>query len=404
MSQGKKISMRLTIFLGVLAALAPLSTDMYLPALPVMNESFPVETSMIQMTLTMTMIGMAVGQVFAGPISDMLGRKRPLEIGMTLFAISSAGCVFAEDIYIFLAFRLFQGLSGSIGIIVARSVARDVSDGPELTKIFSMLMLVNGLAPILAPVIGGQILNFTSWRGIFVLLSAIGVILILSSIGFTETLPKSRRMSGIVKSFESFPYLLRDKYFLGHCLMQCFTYSAFFAYIAGSSFLFQDIYGISPQAYSLIFGGLGIVIMIFGTFPIRFAGKIPDVVMLGAGLAQAVIGAILLLLCILNKVEIYFAIAALVVLVPPISVIGATSFSLALRGHGNRAGAASALVGFFQTILGAVITPLVGIAGAMDARPMGFIILTGECLAFITFLALIYARHKKGQSIIDAQK
>lgn len=404
MSQGKKISLRLTIFLGVLAALAPLATDMYLPALPVMNEAFPVETSMIQTTLTMTMVGMAVGQIFAGPISDMLGRKRPLEIGMALFAISSAGCVFTEDIYIFLAFRLFQGLSGSIGIIVARSVARDVSDGPELTKIFSMLMLVNGLAPIISPVIGGQILNFTSWRGVFVLLAVIGLLLFFSSIGFNETLPESRRMSGIVKSFESFPYLLKDKYFLGHCLMLCFAFGAFFAYISGSSFLYQDIYGVSPQTYSLIFGGMGILIMIFGTFPIRFAGKIPDVVMLGASLTQALIGSILLLTCILNRAGIYLTTASLMILVPPISVIGATSFSLALRGHGNRAGAASALVGFFQTILGAVITPLVGIAGAMDARPMGFIILTGEILSILTFLALIYARHRKGQSIIDAQK
>ena len=403
MTQNERITFRLMAFLGMLAALAPLATDMYLPALPIMHESFPVETSVIQMTLTATMVGMAIGQIFAGPFSDMLGRKNPLIIGMTIFMLASIGCVFANSIEMFLAFRFLQGLFGSVGIIVARSVARDVSDGATLTKVFSMLMLVNGLAPILAPVVGGQILAFTTWHGVFVLLGIIGLALLISAIGFSETLPKSRRMKDIISSFESFPYLLRDKYFLGHCLLQCFAFGAFFGYIAGSSFLFQDIYGVSAQTYSFIFGGLGIIIMIFGTFPIRFAGKIPDVLMLGAALTQALIGASALLTCILTHAHIVATIISLVILVPPISVIGATSFSLALRGHGNRAGAASALVGFSSTILGAIVTPLVGIAGAMDARPMGIIILVGEIFAIAVFIGLIYARHKRGYQISQAQ-
>ena len=403
MAQNEKITFRLMAFLGMLAALAPLATDMYLPALPIMHESFPVETSVIQMTLTATMVGMAIGQIFAGPFSDMLGRKNPLIIGMTIFMLASIGCVFANSIEMFLAFRFLQGLFGSVGIIVARSVARDVSDGAALTKVFSMLMLVNGLAPILAPVVGGQILAFTTWHGVFVLLGIIGLALLISAIGFSETLPKSRRMKDIISSFESFPYLLRDRYFLGHCLLQCFAFGAFFGYIAGSSFLFQDIYGVSAQTYSFIFGGLGIIIMLFGTFPIRFAGKIPDVLMLGAALTQALIGASALLTCILTHAHIVATIISLVILVPPISVIGATSFSLALRGHGNRAGAASALVGFSSTILGAIVTPLVGIAGAMDARPMGIIILVGEIFAIAVFIGLIYARHKRGYQISQAQ-
>ena len=404
MAQNQRITLRLMTFLGMLAALAPLATDMYLPALPIMHESFPVETSVIQMTLTATMVGMAIGQIFAGPFSDMLGRKNPLIIGMTIFMLASIGCVFANSIEMFLAFRFLQGLFGSVGIIVARSVARDVSDGAALTKVFSMLMLVNGLAPILAPVVGGQILAFTTWHGVFVLLGIIGLALLISAIGFSETLPKSRRMKDIISSFESFPYLLRDRYFLGHCLLQCFAFGAFFGYIAGSSFLFQDIYGVSAQTYSFIFGGLGIIIMIFGTFPIRFAGKIPDVLMLGAALTQALIGASALLTCILTHAHIVATIISLVILVPPISVIGATSFSLALRGHGNRAGAASALVGFSSTILGAIVTPLVGIAGAMDARPMGIIILVGEIFAIAVFIGLIYARHKRGYQISHPQQ
>ena len=173
----KKSLLWLTVFLGTLAAMAPLSTDMYLPSLPFMPEEFGVGISMIQLTLTMTMAGMAIGQIFAGPISDMKGRRLPLIVGMGVFALSSLVCVFATSITVFLVFRFIQGLAGAAGIVIARAIARDICEGPQLTKFFSMLMLVNGLAPILAPVIGGQILLFTSWRGIFALLAVIGVLM-----------------------------------------------------------------------------------------------------------------------------------------------------------------------------------------------------------------------------------
>ncbi|MFA6848943.1 MAG: MFS transporter, partial [Selenomonadaceae bacterium] len=148
----------LTVFLGALAALAPLSTDMYLPSLPLMSEEFGAATSVIQLTLTMTMAGMAIGQIFAGPISDMKGRRTPLIFGMFIFALSTMVCVFATTMNVFLVFRFIQGLAGAVGIVIARAIARDLYEGPQLTKLFSMLMMVNGLAPILAPVIGGEIL------------------------------------------------------------------------------------------------------------------------------------------------------------------------------------------------------------------------------------------------------
>ena len=188
MTQENQVNkIHLAILLGFLAALAPLSIDMYLPALPTMNEEFNAGTSIIQMTLTMTMVGMAIGQLFAGPISDRFGRKYPLAVGMTFFTLSTVGCIFSDDIVHFLIFRFIQGLSGSFGIVVARAIARDIYKGAELTKFISLLMLVNGLAPILAPVIGGQILLFTHWRGIFVTLAIVGLLLILSSMAINET-------------------------------------------------------------------------------------------------------------------------------------------------------------------------------------------------------------------------
>lgn len=167
----------LIIFLGMMTAIAPLSTDMYLPALPEVQRDLNVSTSLVQLTLTMTTLGMALGQILAGPLSDLLGRRRPLFVGMLVFIAASFGCVLAEDIYIFLFFRFFMGFAGASGIVIARAIARDVCEGAELTRFFAVLMMVNGFAPIIAPVIGGQILLFADWRATFVLLTVIGVFL-----------------------------------------------------------------------------------------------------------------------------------------------------------------------------------------------------------------------------------
>ena len=154
----------MTVFLGIMTAMAPLSTDMYLPALPELGGDFGISASLTQLTLTMTMLGMAFGQIFMGPLSDRFGRKLPLLVGMIVFTAASAGACLSENITAFLVFRFLQGFSGASGIVIARAIARDVAEGPELTRFFAILMLVNGLAPIAAPVIGGQILRFTSWR------------------------------------------------------------------------------------------------------------------------------------------------------------------------------------------------------------------------------------------------
>lgn len=391
---------KLTILLGALAALAPLSTDMYLPALPLMHGEFNVEPSLIQMTLTMTMVGMAIGQIIAGPISDRYGRKIPLIIGMLAFALSTFGCMMSNSIWIFLAFRLLQGLSGAFGIVIARAIARDLTKGVELTKLFAMLMLVNGLAPILAPVVGGQILLLTSWRGVFALLAIIGLLLLMSSIKFDETLPKEMRALNMLSSFKNFGFLMKDSYFLGHCLMQCFFGASFFGYIAGSSFLFQNIYNVSPQVYSAIFGGIGALIALSGTLPAKFAGKIQDIKMLAWTIGQAIIGSIFFFGCVLFEAPMEYTLAALVVTIPTMSVFGATSFSLAMRKHGDMAGSASALIGFFSMISGGLMAPVVGIAGSHNALPMAIVMLVGYILSLIIFLKMIYSKHHRGYMLM----
>ena len=162
--QRQHLMIGLTVFLGMLAAIAPLSTDMYLPGLPAMMADFGVVPSMIQLTLTASMAGMAAGQIIAGPVSDDAGRRKPLFLGMAVFSLSSVACIFSPTIWLLLVSRFIQGFAGGAGIVIARAIARDVCRGTALTRLFSMLMLVNGIAPILAPVIGGQILRFSSWR------------------------------------------------------------------------------------------------------------------------------------------------------------------------------------------------------------------------------------------------
>ena len=398
MNSTRKI--RLTILLGCLTALAPLATDMYLPALPTMNNEFNVGTSLIQMTLSATMIGMALGQIFAGPISDMSGRKIPLVIGMSLFTLSSLGCMFASDIKIFLALRLIQGLTGAFGIVIARAIARDCTSGSELTRFFSMLMTVNGLAPILAPVIGGQILVFADWRGVFATLTLIGILLTVSTIRFEETLPKKLRAKNFSSSFKNFGDLTRDKYFLGHVLLQCAWFSVFFAYIAGSSFLFQDIYNVTPQTYSLIFGGLSCSLVVAGVLPMKLAGKISELKMLGWSVCQALVGGILFMLCVIAGASIELTILSLFVMIPMGSILGATSFSLSMRNHGKEAGAASAFLGSLPMLAGGLMTPLVGIAGNQNAMPMAIIILVGEILALVIFWKFIYSIHQRGERFL----
>ena len=393
MKMTRRSRMILIAFLGIMSAMAPLATDMYLPALPELSAEFSASTSATQLTLTMTLLGMAVGQIFLGPLSDMYGRKRPLFAGMVAFALVSAGCFYASSIEPFLALRFLQGFAGASGLVISRAIARDVAEGVELTRFMAILMLVNGLAPILAPVAGGQILAFSSWRIIFAVLAVIGVLLAVWTLKTRETLAKEERQKNMAASFHAFPALLRDRYFFGHCLVQCFIFASFFSYIAGSSFVFQNIYGISAQGYSLIFGGIGTGLFLVGGLPARLAGHVKDVTMLKASLLVPLVGSSLLLAAFLTGfAPLALVIVLLFITIVPLSVMGTASFSLALSRQGRNAGAASALIGFFSMALGGVMMPLVGIAGDATAIPMAGLMLAGYTLGALVF----YRRVKNG--------
>src|SRR6266702_6980044 len=246
----------LIIVLGALTAFGPMSIDMYLPAFPALTRHFHATEAQVQLTLTACLAGLALGQLLYGPVSDALGRRRPLYAGLAAYAAASALCVVAPSVTVLTGLRLVQGLGGAAGIVIARAVVRDLYSGVAAARFFSLLMLVTGLAPMLAPILGGLLLRFTSWRGVFIILAIIGTLLLLSAAtSLGETLPPERRQSGGIRiTLATFYRLLTNRSFIGYALPCGLAFAAMFAYISGSPFVLQTSYGISPQLFSIIFG------------------------------------------------------------------------------------------------------------------------------------------------------
>lgn len=385
----------LPVILGSLTAIAPLSIDMYLPSLPQLAGEFATTTSLVQLSLTACLLGIAVGQMFAGPLSDIYGRRKPLLIGVAIFTLSSLLCSFATSVWTFLALRLIQGLAGSAGIVIARAIARDLYSGYELTRFFAMLMLVNGAAPIMAPVLGGQIIAFSSWRGVFITLTLIGILMFISVLFWCkESLPCERRLSGGIKSsLTTFQCLLKQKYFMGHALMQGFAFSALFAYISGSPFILQNIYAVSPQVFGLIFGINGLGLIVAGQLTGRLSGRIPDEKLLHFGIWQAILGSFALMCSVIMQVSLTLVLIPLFFTVSSLAIVASSSFSLAMQPQGKMAGSAAALLGFCSNISGGLMAPLVGIAGSHNAIPMAAVILISEICAGICFWLMVQKKN-----------
>ena len=374
--------MQLILILGALSAFGPLSIDMYLPALPALTRAFGASASETQLTLSACLLGLALGQTISGPLSDALGRRRPLLIGLACYALASLLCALAPSVFALAALRLVQGVAGAAGIVIARAVVRDLHSGIAVARFFSLLMLVNGLAPILAPVFGGQLLRYTSWRGVFVTLAIIGILLFLAAAtGLRETLPAGRRQTGGIRTtLTTFRGLLTDHAFLGYALSCGLAFAAMFAYISGSSFVLQDIYGVSPQGFSLIFGSNALGLVVAGQVNGRLVGRVPPVRLLAAGLTTSAAGAVALLVVVISGVGLVGVLPSLFVVVASLGFVMPNAAALALSGHQRTAGSASALLGVLQYAIGAAAAPLVGIAGADTAVPMALVIATlGVC-------------------------
>jgi DHA1 family bicyclomycin/chloramphenicol resistance-like MFS transporter len=368
---GRRIQM--IFILGALTAIAPLSIDMYLPALPTLTRDLSTTATQAQLTLTACVVGLALGQVVAGPLSDALGRRRPLLVGMAAYSIVSLLCVVAPSVEALIALRLVQGAAGAAGIVIARAVVRDLHDGPAAARFFALLMLVNGLAPILAPVFGGQLLRVAPWRGVFGVLAALGAALCLAALlGLRETLPPERRGSGGARAtLATFRALLSDRLFVGYAVSGALAFAAMFTYISGSPFVLQDIYGLSPQMFSLVFGTNALGIVAAAQLGGRLTERVPLRGLLGAGLVTVAVGGVALAISVAAGLGLTGVLPALFLVVAGQGLILPNTAALAMSGRPrNVAGSASALLGLTQFAIGGAAAPLAGIAGSHTAVPM----------------------------------
>ncbi|NEA56799.1 multidrug effflux MFS transporter [Streptomyces sp. SID13666] len=383
-----------TLVLGGLTALAPLSMDMYLPALPKVTDALHSPAATIQLTLTACLAGMALGQLVVGPMSDKWGRRRPLLAGMVVYVIATAVCAFAPSAELLIAFRLFQGLAGAAGIVIARAVVRDLYDGVEMARFFSTLMLVSGVAPVIAPVIGGQVLRLTDWRGVFGVLTVIGVLLtLLVWRQLDETLaPADRHSGGLGQTLSAMRGLLADRVFTGYMLAGGFAFAALFAYISASAFVVQDIYGASPQTFSLLFGLNSVGLVAVGQLNGKvLIGRFSLDKALGVGLAVITLAAVALLVMasgMFGRVGLVPMAAGLFVLMSAMGLALPNTNALALMRTKHAAGSASALLGTTSFLIGAVVSPLVGIAGEHTAVPMAVVQLACALIAVGCFAGL----------------
>jgi MFS transporter, DHA1 family, multidrug resistance protein len=366
---------QLVVLLGALSTFGPLSMDMYLPGLPAMARDLSAPAWAAQLTITTSMLGLAGGQLVAGPISDTLGRRRPLLIGLAAYMAASVLCALAPNVWMLLLLRLAQGCAGAAGIVIARAIVRDLHEGVEAARFFAMLMLIGGLAPILAPIAGGQLLHVTDWRGIFVVLGAIGAALLLAAWWLlAETLPEGNRHGGgLVATVHVFGSLLRDRPFMGYVLSAGLTFAAMATYISGSPFVLQDIHGVSPQLFSLLFAINAGGIMLASQISRRLVARHGPRRLLDAAVTQGAIGGVGVLVSVVAGLGLAGLLPSLFVMVSSIGMVLPNAAALALADHPRTAGSASALLGLAQFAIGALAAPLAGVAGSHTALPMAIV-------------------------------
>jgi DHA1 family bicyclomycin/chloramphenicol resistance-like MFS transporter len=380
----------LPALLLLLTVFGPISMDLYLPALPALTRELSAATSIAQLTVTACLVGLAAGQLIAGPLSDRYGRRGILLVGIVAYAATSLLCAASPTVELLVAARLVQGVTGGVGIVIAQAAGRDVFSGPALIRFYARLTVVGGFAAIVGPLLGGLLSSVTDWRGLFVFLSAIGVgILAIAFFAFEETLPEvSRTTGGLRRTLHDFRTLLSDPVFLGAILNQGFLYAALFAYLAGATFVLQGVYGLSPLGYALAFGANSAGFMVFGYLAGRTSGRaLRGTLAVGVSVAGA--GALGLLAAGLVAMPLWVVLASLFLLAGGAAISAPPATTTALVAYPQIAGTASSLLGMVRFGFGGVAAPLVGLAGATSILPLGVVTVVSVALAGLAYLLLI---------------
>ena len=376
----------LVLLLGVLSAFGPFVVDLYLPSLPQLASFFETNASMTQLTLTTAMIGLALGQLLLGPLSDKFGRKKPLIISLVIYIISTVLIVFSPNIETMIVLRVIQGLSSAGSVVISRAVATDLYRGREMTRFFGLLMTINGLAPIISPILGSLLLEYISWKGVFVFLALIGVIVLIFSFRLKESLSVENRLQGsIFSTFLTFGVIIKNRLFMSYVGIQSFLLGSMFAYIAASPFILQSFYGLSAFIFSLCFGANGAALVIGA----NVGGKLPNRKALAIGIFAFVVAALYTIAVLIIQPHWLFVELGFFAMLLLMGITFPAISSLAMESERQYAGSASALLGFAPFFLGGVVSPLVGIGNIFYST--SFVILICALLALSIYWMI---RHK----------
>jgi MFS transporter, DHA1 family, multidrug resistance protein len=379
----------------LLTVFGPISMDLYLPLLPALTLELDAATSMAQLTVTACLIGLALGQLIAGPLSDRFGRRGPLMVGVIAYIVTSVWCAMSPSVELLIVARLMQGLAGGVGLVIAQAAGRDLYSGGALIRYFGRVTVLSGLAAIVGPLLGGLLATVTDWRGLFLFLAAIGgAILLAVLLLFTETLPgEHRTKGGFAQTGRDYRALLSDRRFVGAVLASGFANAAIFAYLAGATYVLQGIYGLSPQQYALAFGLNSAGFMVFGWLAGRATERWSIRGTLVVGLTICGLGALGLLAGGLTPMPIAVVVVSLLMMVSGVAVTTPPTTTLALAGYPQIAGTASSLLGMARFVFGGIAAPLVGIAGAATMLPLGIVTVVSIALAAASVSLLATRRH-----------
>ncbi|AXZ22706.1 multidrug effflux MFS transporter [Staphylococcus warneri] len=394
--QSKKQSPIFVIILGALTAIGALSIDMFLPGLPEIKNDFHTTTSNAQLTLSLFMIGLALGNLFAGPISDATGRKKPLWISMFIYTLASLGIVFVTNIEIMIALRFIQGVTGGAASVISRAIASDMYKGKELTKFLSLLMLVNGVAPVIAPAIGGVILSLAVWRMVFIILTVFGILMVIGSLTkVPESLQDDEKDSdGIKEMFKNFKHLIETPKFVLPMLIQGFSFIMLFTYISASPFIIQKIYGMSALQFSIMFAAIGITLIISSQLVGVLVDRIERRQLLKIVTYIQVLGVVIVAITLLNHLSFWILVIGFIILVAPVTAVASLGFSIAMDESTRGRGSASSLLGLVQFLLGGLMSSLVNVMGEHNVIP--YVVIISITAIIMIILQTIYTRLQRG--------
>jgi DHA1 family bicyclomycin/chloramphenicol resistance-like MFS transporter len=377
---------RVVLLLGSLIALGPLSIDLYLPALPDLTDDLSASPSSVQLTLTGVLVGLGLGQLVIGPLTDIYGRRRPLLVGIAVHVVTALLCAVAPTILVLDVLRVLQGVGAAAATVVAMAVVRDLFTGRAAAAVISRLVMVMGLAPVVAPSLGSAVLEVGSWRAVFVVLAGLGVLLgVLAALALKETLPPERRAaSGLRTSLQAYGVLLRDRSLVGFMLVASLTMAAVFAYVSGASFVLQDGFGLDRRTFGLVFAVGAVALIVSSQVNVALLRRFgPGTILSTALTVAAVSGAVMLVAAVTGRGGLLGIMIPIWVVMAMVALCGPNATALALAQHGERAGAAAALLGAAQFTIGAAIAPLTGLGVAGSAVPMAATIAGALLLAAV---------------------